>query len=154
MNDSQPQDSRGYFMLPQGCEGGGYYTYGTPSGGRFQYAHPQTITLIHKLAFDWSALDGRPFGVGNISLAAGPANTEHHSHKDGLQIDIRPLRKDGRKQACTIFDPQYDREATARLIALFFRNPLIQGILFNDNAIPRVSRWDQHDDHFHVQVKR
>ena len=44
MLEVQPQDSRGYFMLPQAPEGAGYYVYGTPENGASQYADPRLIT--------------------------------------------------------------------------------------------------------------
>ena len=56
MTDSSPvpQDKRGFFMLPQMPEESGYYTYGTPFGGRGQYAHVQMLNFIFKLEHGWS----------------------------------------------------------------------------------------------------
>jgi hypothetical protein len=127
--------------------------YGTPGGGRCQYAHPHAISLILAIAFAWNGIDERPFGVGNISLADGAATGDHHSHRNGLQIDIRPLRKDGRRRGCTIYERDYDRAATARLIGLFNHHPLATSILFNDASVPHVQWWKNHHDHFHVQVR-
>ena len=58
MTDSSPvpQDKRGFFMLPQMPEESGYYTYGTPFGGRGQYAHVQMLNFIFKLEHGWSCL--------------------------------------------------------------------------------------------------
>lgn len=66
-----PQDKRGFFMLPQMPEESGYYTYGTPSGGRGQYAHVQMLNFIFKLEHGWSITEERKIGIGNISLAEG-----------------------------------------------------------------------------------
>lgn len=68
-------------------------------------------------------------------------------------MDIRLLRKDGKEGAVTRFDSQYDQEATARLIAMFFEHPIIKVIYFNDPMIPRVTPSKRHDDHFHVTIK-
>lgn len=78
---ASPQDNRGFFVLPQRYEGGGYYTYGTPGQGQGQYAHPRMITLLLLVGYQWSQLDGRKFGVGNISLANGAEFKPHRSHR-------------------------------------------------------------------------
>lgn len=74
----------------------------------------------------------------------------HRSHRDGLQVDVRTIRKDSREVGCSIGDPQYDQAATAVLIGLFLRHPYVQGILFNDASITGVRPSRGHDDHFHV----
>jgi hypothetical protein len=57
-------DSRQFFVLPQGYEGGGYYTYGTPGGGRSQYANPHMMSLINAAVFEWNRTENRKFGIG------------------------------------------------------------------------------------------
>jgi murein endopeptidase len=102
---------------------------------------------------EWAAIDRRKFGVGNISLPDGEAN-EHASHMDGLQVDVRALRKDGLHLPVTWHDQEYDQEATGRLIAIFFSHPFVKKVLFNDAmADPRVQMWPHHDNHFHVELK-
>jgi murein endopeptidase len=149
----QPQDSRHYFMLPQAPDGAGYYVYGTPIGGAFQYAHPNMLTALFWVEREWAAIDNRKFGVGNISLQDGAATGEHHTHLDGLQVDVRALRKDGLHRPVTWHDHAYDGEATARLIGLFFSHPFVKTILFNDLRVPGVQPWDDHDNHFHVALR-
>ncbi|QYG00629.1 MULTISPECIES: penicillin-insensitive murein endopeptidase [Massilia] len=146
------QDRRHFFILPQGFEGGGYYTYGTPDRGRSQYAHPRMLTVLHWVAVKWSELDTRKFGIGNISLADGVDHPHHGSHESGLEVDIRPVRKDGKHLPCTMRDPQYDRDGTAKLIALFNQHPMVALILFNDRSIQRVRSAVGHDNHFHVEL--
>lgn len=146
------QDSRRFFMLPQGYEGGGYYIYGTPDQGRSQYAHPRMITVIGLVAAAWAALDDRKFGIGNISLADGIKHPDHATHRSGLEADVRPVCKDGRRLPCSMYDAQYDRAATAKLIDLFRKNAALQLVLFNDLSIPHVIQAKGHHDHFHVQL--
>lgn len=153
MADTPVQDSRQFFVLPQGYEGGGFYAYGTPGEGRSQYAHPALVSVINQIAFLWSGCDVRKFGVGNISLADGVRHPDHSTHRSGLEVDIRPLRKDGKKMNCTIHDAMYDRVATAKLIKLFLASPNIKHVLFNDLSIPGVKRAKNHDNHFHVALK-
>lgn len=152
MSITSVQDSRGFFVLPQGYEGGGYYTYGTPGEGRGQYTHPATISLISLIAAMWAGIDERKFGIGNVSLADGVKPTDHSSHRSGLEVDIRPLRKDGRRLACPIWDSQYDRAGTDKLIALFVKSPFVREILFNDKTIRGVKYAKDHDNHFHVAL--
>lgn len=151
----QPTDARRYFMLPQSPEESGYYVYGTPAKGAFQYAHPTMMTVLLAVERKWAALDNRQFGIGNISLASGPDNDDHDSHEDGLQVDIRPLRQDGLQRPVSWKQASlYDRIATRKLIGLFFSHPDVTIILFNDvSTHPRVKPWRGHDNHFHVALK-
>jgi murein endopeptidase len=150
--NAEPKDSRGYFMLPQAPEDAGYYVYGTPGQGAGQYSHPLLMTVLLFVEREWQASDQRKFGVGNISLAGGGRFKPHSSHKDGLQVDVRPLRIDGNHVPVKYFSSGYDREATSRLIALFQDHPLVAMIFFNDKSIPGVKELSHHDDHFHVQI--
>lgn len=68
-------------------------------------------------------------------------------------MDVRPVRKDGREIPVTCDDTgQYDREATASLIALFRTFAPVEFILFNDLSIPFVRPAKRHSDHFHVAL--
>ena len=157
MIEVQPQDTRGYFMLPQAPEDSGYYVYGKidgkPSHGAFQYAPPSMMSVILRVAREWQAIDHRKFGVGDISLAGGPANKDHKSHKTGLEVDVRPLRKDGRQVAVTWSQIEYDKEATAKLIDLFRTYAPVALIYFNGPDIPFVTKMIKHDNHFHVKLR-
>lgn len=151
------KDSRGFFMLPQSTAGDGYYTYGmlnhAPDKGAYQYPHPAMMTAILRAAFEWQAIDDRRFGVGNISLADGRPHPDHVSHQNGLQVDIRPMRKDGREAPVTWMDSQYDHDGTAKLIALFRTCALVTRVFFNAHGIPFVTPLQHHDDHFHVELR-
>jgi len=101
----------------------------------------------------WQGIDQRRIGIGNISLAGGIKYKDHDGHKTGRDVDIRPIRKDGKEAPVNRLDSQYDRDATAKLIELFFESNIIQVIFFNDLTIPRVRPLQRHDDHFHVTIK-
>lgn len=120
-------------------------------GGRSQYAHPKLMSFMALVAARWSAHDTRKFGVGNISLPDGRRG-DHKTHLHGLDVDIRPMRKDGRRMACTIRDFQYDQAATAKLIEIFYGAGAVKTILFNDTRIARVRRWAGHDNHLHISL--
>lgn len=148
------KDSRGFFKLPQDPEQGGYgyYTYGTPAHGAGQFAHPKLLSLLNLVEFRWQGKDARKIGIGNISLAGGAKFDPHEGHVSGLDVDIRPIRKDGLELPVRWSDSQYDRAATEMLINLFFESNLVQIIYFNDPKIPRVKPRFRHDNHFHVTI--
>lgn len=150
----QPKDSRGYFMLPQRLEGVGYYVYGTPGAGAGQYGHPALLSVLLFVEREWQTTDHRKFGIGNISLANGLPYPRHGSHRNGLQVDVRALRRDGMQAGVTIFQHDlYDKQATSKLIGIFRSHPSVTSILFNDLDIPGVQAWEAHDDHFHVNIR-
>lgn len=146
------KDLRDFFVLPQKPEDAGYYAYGTPSNGQGQFAHPKLISFILSVANDWSETDRRLIGIGNISLAGGVKFNPHHGHMSGLEVDVRPLRKDGKNEAISITDAQYDHEGTKKLIALFLDSGKVQRVRFNDSAIPKVIFTPGHANHFHVDL--
>ena len=77
----------------------------------------------------------------------------HGSHRRGIDVDIRPLRKDKQKAPVTIHDNQYSREMTKQLVGLLQKDPNVQLILFNDSQIPGVRSSPGHDNHLHVRFK-
>lgn len=166
MFEVQPQDSRRYFMLPQAPEEAGYYGYGNvggrPNTGHLaQYAHPGLLSLIFCIEREWQAIDDRKFGIGNISIAGGLPYDKHKSHQKGIEMDVRPVRKDrliGQSARLTRFDSAYDRGATIKLIQLFVRHPLVKVVYFNDDKVQQaigghVRSLRNHDDHFHVEIE-
>lgn len=153
MLEIQPQDGRGYFMLPQAPEDAGYYVYGTPVHGGGQYGHPALLSVLFFVEREWQSIDRRKFGVGNISRANGSPYPKHSSHMNGLQVDVRAVRSDGLPVGVTRFDREYDKHATEKLIGLFQSHPSVRKVLFNDADIPGVMPWVNHDDHFHVEIR-
>lgn len=70
-------------------------------------------TLLLHVEREWALIDKRKFGVGNISLAGGARYDKHNTHKLGLEVDVRPIRKDGRHESVYWYQPeQYDQTAT------------------------------------------
>jgi hypothetical protein len=150
------QDKRGFFMLPQTPMESGYYTYGrlngAPDKGAYQYPHPIMMQAILRVGLEWQAIDKRRFGVGNISLADGPKHKDHQGHRNGLQVDMRALRKDGLEEPVHWTHSQYDRTATVRLIELFRAFSPVKLVRFNDTSIPFAIWTEGHDDHFHLEL--
>ena len=122
--------------------------------GGDQYAHPIMMTAILRVGLEWQAIDKRRFGVGNISRADRKDDDDHKNHLEGLEVDVRPLRKDGLHLPVRWDDGvHYDQLATARLIELFRTFAPVAVIWFNDPEIPFVRRQINHDDHFHVGLR-
>ena len=164
----QPKDRRGYFMLPQAPEDAGYYVYGNvnlvPGTGHLaQYAHPDLLSFIFYIEREWQAICDRKFGIGNISIDGGFAYDGHATHKKGIEMDCRPVRKDyvtGQAARVAYWDVVYDRAATIQLLRLFAQHPETRAIYFNDKEVQkaigggRVTTVPGHNDHFHVEIKR
>lgn len=147
---TQAIDQCRFVQLPQNPAGGGYYTYGTPARGKGQYGLPDTIKLIQDVGRQSS---GGAFGVGNISLANGGKFKGHGMHRNGANVDIRPLRTDGAQTRADWRNRGYDRAATQRLIDAFRATGMVGNIWFNDPAIKGVTPMKGHNDHFHVNVR-
>lgn len=151
------QDSRGYFMLPQSPMDSGYYAYGLlygqPAKGAYQYATPLMMTTILRIALEWQAIDRRRIGIGDISLANARRTPDHASHLSGLDVDVRPLRTDGKELPVCWWDAEYDKAGTMRLIALFRALAPVKFVLFNGPDIPFVQKAVHHDNHFHVTLR-
>lgn len=151
------QDARRFFMLPQAPMDSGYYVYGElfhqPAKGAYQYAHPTMMTAILRVGLEWQATERRRFGVGDISLADGVPTPDHQSHRTGLEVDVRPLRKDGHEDGVCWWDAAYDRTGTERLIGLFRTFASVELVLFNDNHIPHAHPAGGHDNHFHLKLR-
>ena len=152
-----PRDSRGFFMLPQAPMDSGYYVYGRlyghPAKGAYQYASPQMMTAILRVALEWQAIDARRIGIGDISLADGVETPDHSSHKIGFEVDVRPLRIDGLELPVSWWDRNYDKNGTLRLIELFRTFASVSVVYFNAPDIPFVKKAKSHDNHFHLELR-
>ena len=153
-------------MLPQAPEEAGYYVYGNlhhvpGTGAQAQYAHPNMLAMIFQIEREWQAIDDRKFGIGNISVDGGEPYDGHQTHRKGIEMDCRPVRKDhmtGQGAHCTYKDKAYDRDATIKLIRLFLDHPWVRIVYFNDDEVQkvlgrsRVKTVAGHNDHFHVEL--
>ena len=142
--------------------GPGFYTYyATDARGRLdappgyhRYALPDVIRAIQSVAAEWLRLNphGPRLGIGDLSLLGGGRTSRHGAHQNGLEVDIRPLRSDGRELPATFSDPTYSRALTQQLVDVINRNPILQVrvILFNDRGVRGVTPYAGHDNHLHV----
>jgi hypothetical protein len=131
------------------------------------YGRRSTIDKIIKLGKDWDRTHGSNpgIGIGDISLKGGgdffynPPHTKppHAGHKTGLEVDIRPMRKDANREGVTWQDKDYSRELTRDVINKIISIGDVYKIYFNDEVllkeITQLQKLDGHDNHLHVWYK-
>jgi penicillin-insensitive murein endopeptidase len=143
-------------LLPD--NGDGFVTFNRGPNGRFQFGQQSTIDATLGVGRAWHDNHSeQPFSVGHISKqGGGNFDPPHKSHKLGVDIDVRPLRKDGQNQEVTISNSAYDGASTAELIALWWEKAPVQLILFNDQSVIADGNsqfFDGHHNHFHVRLR-
>ncbi len=146
-------------LLP--VRGPGYYTYNPdtqePPGGPLR--RWGTARLVHEVldVAAWWA-DAHPnaprLGVGDLALkGGGPFTSDHASHQNGLDVDIRLPRRDGVEGPAN--PGNYDRDLTQqlvdRLVAQGASLVLIGPSLDLTGPPGVVMRWPNHDDHLHAR---
>lgn len=143
-------EALGLVLLPQ-SSGNGYYSYEPATN---QYGSSATIQAVLDVGRQWR--QNQPdlaFGVGDISLQGGGKMPGHNTHQHGTDVDLRPLRKDGRSLPVAIHDSAYSRPQTELLVRAFLAHANVKNVLFNDTSIPGVIQWPGHDNHLHVNMK-
>lgn len=117
--------------------------------------------MIFWIEREWQAVDDRKFGIGNISVANG-LKYDHRTHMKGIEMDIRPVRKDklvGQAARCSRFDAVYDCDATIKLVRLFLKYPTVKLVYFNCDKVQqacgpgRVRSLIDHDNHLHIEIR-
>jgi len=86
-------------------------------------------------------------------MANGLRYPEHSAYMNGLQVNVRALRLDGKQVGVVWTQAEYHRAATARLIAFFNSHPLVKKIFFNESRVPGLFPLKNHDNHFYVEVR-
>ena len=162
----RPRHARTPAALRAACacpaEGPGYYTYNPatqePPGGRDRtWGTAMLVREVRSVARWWADAhpDAPRLGIGDLSRETGGSFTGpavgHASHQNGLDVDVRLVRRDGTEAAV---DPgTYDRALTQELVNRFlaagathvFVGPSL------DLHGPNVMVWPNHDDHLHVR---
>jgi murein endopeptidase len=109
---------------------------------------------VQAIASDWQRAhpSGPRLGIGNISRQGGGAFPPHSTHREGLNVDIRPVRNDRAESPVRYTDSAYSRSLTQELVNLIHANPIlsVSSILFNDAGVQGVKWYQGHDDHLHV----
>ena len=141
-------------LLP--INGPGFVT-NNRGNNQFQFGQQSTIDAAIRVAASWNEKhSNRPFSIGQISKKGGGPMPPHKSHQLGVDVDVRPMRKDGENAPVTITDSQFDRESTTELIKLWWRLAPTQAVFFNDQSAidAGLSRFvNGHHNHFHVRLR-
>ena len=123
----------------------------------FQFGQQSTIDAALAVGVAWDALHpNHPFSIGQISKKGGGKFPPHVSHQVGLDVDVRPMRVDGKNQEVTIFEPEYDRALTTELINLWWTKAPVQMVFFNDQMVIAAGlsiKVENHHHHFHVRLR-
>lgn len=141
-------------MLPS--VGEGYKTY--LDDGNDHFGRASTIRALQEIARQWKAKHPDiPLQIGDISLKGGGPFPPHKTHRDGMDVDVRPIRKDGNHNIGVTFkDAAYSHDLTKELVLLAKAlNPGML-IMFNDTRLinARLTKpWPKHDNHLHFRFK-
>jgi hypothetical protein len=145
-------------------EGPGFYTYNPatqqpPGGSERTWGTDTLVRQILGLGAWWAkANPGAPrLGIGDLSLEHGGPFTGpvvgHASHENGLDVDIRLVRRDGAEGAVTA--STYDQERTQKVVDFLVAHGaslVLKGPSLNLYGPPGVVvTWPNHDDHIHAR---
>ena len=127
--------------------------------GPANWGTAEAIAATEAVGRTVQALGFGRIAVGDVSLEHGGRIPGHDTHRRGLDVDIRPLRK--ANDQCSIAgttwrSTAYDRAATRRMIQRFraVAPGHIKVIYFNDPILigEGLTTWfTGHDDHIHVR---
>lgn len=147
---------RGFELLP--ASGTGYYHYaGGDDPTSDVWGHPSTIQCVEEVSRKWAdRYPRRPrIGVGDISLKNGGTFRPHRSHRNGVDVDIRPMKARG-EGPVSVGQPSYSRKHTKDMIELFIETCNVKRVYFNDMTLARkmdkVSTHPGHHNHVHFTL--
>jgi len=139
------------WLLPS--RGDGYVTYNRD--GNDQFGTEDTVARLQRYLAKFTQDTGITAEIGNMSRYQGGRHHPHSSHKNGQQVDIRPLRHDGRTGSpLTYHDSAYSRSATQALVDIIRADSPMVSILFNDPNVRGVRKFAGHNNHLHVSFSR
>jgi murein endopeptidase len=146
------------------AEGPGYYTYNPatqapPGGPDRTWGHARVVREVLELGEWWARThpDAPRLGIGDLSRPrGGPFHgpvVGHASHQNGLDVDIRLVRRDGAEAAVdqSSYDPALTQALVDRLVARGASLVLIGPRLHLHGPPGVVMPWPNHDDHLHVR---
>jgi hypothetical protein len=137
-------------------EGPGFVAYAVRRP-HHRFGCPETVRALQHVAARWRSAHpaGPRIGVGDLSLRGGGPIWGHCSHQCGIDVDLRPLRRDGIEGGVRWDSPAYSAELTGELVGLLHRNDVlpVEFVLFNDRDLPGVRPYRNHDDHLHVRFR-
>jgi Putative peptidoglycan binding domain/Penicillin-insensitive murein endopeptidase len=160
--DQKEEGSDSAVLTPLPKSGTGYYLYPPGSENVRHYGRQSTINKLEKLGRQWDRAHGSNpgIGIGDISIKGGGLYVidgvqRHDGHQKGLEVDIRPMRKDTNRTGVKWNDKDYSRELTRALVNKIISIGDVYKIYFNDEVllkeITQLHYLKDHDDHLHVR---
>ena len=140
-------------VLPE--KGIGYVTFNREPGGRDQVGRASTIRSLEDLGEAWASRHPTiPIAIGDISRRGGGPFPPHKSHKDGRDVDVRPLTNNGLNEPTNINATNYSHARTRELILLIREKFTLELIFFNDPLTIKEGLTKHaagHDNHLHLR---
>ncbi len=150
-----PTSAVGFVQVP--ASGHGYTTY---SYSHKRWGTPALVYGTLRAAGQWKTQNpGYPrVVIGNVSLANGGYMAPHQSHRNGKDIDIRPISSSTYEGPLTVYQSAYSSYRNRRWIVDYARpNLSISVIGFQDasiyNSLWYVQNWSNHHHHMHIRVQ-
>ena len=127
--------------------------------GPANWGTAEAIAALEAVGRTMASLGFGRVAVGDVSLEHGGPISGHDTHRVGLDVDVRPLRRanDQCSVAGTTWRSRaYDRAATRSMILKFRAYAVghVKLIYFNDPVLvgEGLTTWSSgHDDHIHVR---
>lgn len=140
-------------LLP--AAGNGFQTYNREQGGKDQYGRKHVIEALILLGEKWHALhDDCPVQYGDISRKGGGHFPPHAGHRNGIDVDIRPFRKDKHMLPENCNNGTYSRSLTQEFVGLVRLHFPQVTIFFNDTQLVKAgltAHASGHDNHLHIR---
>ncbi|MXO58232.1 LysM peptidoglycan-binding domain-containing protein [Altererythrobacter salegens] len=113
------------------------------------------VAALKDMAKKWSQSETVPIAFGDMSHKNGTKFPPHKGHVSGREVDIRPLRKDGKNLPATWKSAEYDRLKTQKLMMLVKAEQPNAKFFFNDPVLideGLCRPLGGHDNHLHLQI--
>lgn len=140
-------------VLPIGGEG--FTTYNREPGGADQFGTAMTVNRIMDLGRKWFLLHPKVLlQFGDMSRKGSGAFPPHASHKNGRDVDVRPIRKDNRMDPISVGETQYDSLRTEEFVKLVRERFPGVTIFFNDTRLINkglTAHAKGHHNHLHIR---
>ena len=156
ISPSKADNIKANVLIP--ARGRGFITYNRD--GNDQFGTARTIENIQTIAKIWHKNNPNiPIQIGDISRKGGGSfRPIHASHKNGIDVDIRPIRKDGKPLPLNIQNNPnaLDRDKMRELIKVIRQVNPNAIIYFNDPVLIKeglTTFMKGHFNHIHVRFK-
>jgi murein endopeptidase len=145
--------------------GPGFYTYDPatqrpPGGADREWGTATLVRQVIALGKWWAATHPKQprLGIGDLSRPHGGPFTGpgvgHASHQNGLDVDIRLVRRDGAEAAAdpSTYDPVLNQQIVDHLVASGAQLVLVGPHTGLHGPSGVVMPWPAHDDHIHLRI--